>query len=62
MVRIASNTNIQDVSSGFRAYSKEAALQLNVTNSYTHTLETIIQAGHNKIAVTSVPINIFFGF
>lgn len=56
VVRIASNTNIPDAPSGFRAYSKEAALQLNVTNSYTYTLETIIQAGHNKIAMTSVPI------
>lgn len=56
VVRIASNTNIPDAPSGFRAYSKEAALQLNVTNNYTYTLETIIQAGHNKIAMTSVPI------
>lgn len=57
VVRIASNTNIPDAPSGFRAYSKEAALQLNVTNNYTYTLETIIQAGHNKIAMTSVPIS-----
>ena len=41
---------------GFRAYSREAALRLNVTNEYTYTLETIIQAGQNKIAMTSVPI------
>lgn len=56
VVRVASNTNIPDAPSGFRAYSKEAALQLNVTNNYTYTLETIIQAGHNKITMTSVPI------
>ncbi|MGB8452466.1 MAG: glycosyltransferase family 2 protein [Anaerocolumna sp.] len=56
VVRMASNTDIPDAPSGFRAYSREAALQLNVTNEYTYTLETIIQAGRNKIALTSVPI------
>ena len=56
VVRVASGTRIPDAPSGFRAYSKEAALRLNVTNNYTYTLETIIQAGHNKIAMTSVPI------
>ena len=56
VVRAASGTNIPDAPSGFRAYSREAALHLNVTNEYTYTLETIIQAGHNKIAMTSVPI------
>ncbi len=56
VVRIASNTKIPDAPSGFRAYSREAALRLNVTNEYTYTLETIIQAGRNKMAITSVPI------
>jgi Glycosyltransferases involved in cell wall biogenesis len=56
IVRMASDTDIPDAPSGFRAYSREAALQLNVINEYTYTLETIIQAGRNKIAVTSVPI------
>lgn len=56
VVRLASGTNIPDAPSGFRAYSKEAALRINVTNKYTYTLETIIQAGHNKIAMTSIPI------
>lgn len=56
VVRVASGTDIPDAPSGFRAYSREAALRLNVTNNYTYTLETIIQAGHNKIAMTSVPI------
>src|SRR5207249_2388014 len=41
---------------GFRAISREAALQLNVFNSYTYTLETIIQAGQKGIPITSVPI------
>lgn len=56
VVRIASGTRIPDAPSGFRAYSREAALQLNVVNEYTYTLETIIQAGNNRMAITSVPI------
>lgn len=56
VVRIASNTNIPDAPSGFRALSREAAMQLNVFNSYTYTLETIIQAGQKGITITSIPI------
>lgn len=56
VVRRASNTDIPDAPSGFRAYSREAAMRLNVVNDYTYTLETIVQAGREKIAVTSVPI------
>lgn len=56
MVRLASNTNVPDAPSGFRAFSRDAAMQLNVFNSYTYTLETIIQAGQKGIAIASVPI------
>ena len=56
VVRKASNTDIPDAPSGFRAYSREAALRMNVINEYTYTLETIVQAGRNKMAITSVPI------
>ena len=56
VVRVASGTDIPDAPSGFRAYSREAALRLNVVNEYTYTLETIIQAGNNKTAMTSVTI------
>jgi len=56
VVRKASNTDIPDAPSGFRAYSRDAALRVNVTNEYTYTLETIVQAGRNKIAMTSVPV------
>lgn len=55
-VRVASGTDIPDAPSGFRAYSREAAMRVNVVNEYTYTLETIIQAGHNKTAITSVPV------
>lgn len=56
VVRKASGSDIPDAPSGFRAYSREAALRLNVTNAYTYTLETIIQAGQDRIAMTSVPV------
>lgn len=56
VVRLASATEVPDAPSGFRAYSREAALRMNVVNEYTYTLETIIQAGRNRIAVASVPI------
>ncbi|MDY3918000.1 MAG: glycosyltransferase family 2 protein [Candidatus Limivivens sp.] len=55
-VRVASHSDIPDAPSGFRAYSRDAAMRMNVTNEYTYTLETIIQAGRNKIAMESVPI------
>ena len=56
VVRIASNTDIPDAPSGFRAISREAAIRLNVFNEYTYTLETIIQAGQRGMAITYVPI------
>lgn len=56
VVRKASNTNIPDAPSGFRAYSREAALRMNIVNDYTYTLEQIVQAGRNKMAIISVPI------
>lgn len=57
VVRKASHTNIPDAPSGFRAFSREAAMRINVVNDYTYTLETIVQAGRAKIAITSVPIH-----
>jgi len=56
VVRKASNSDIPDAPSGFRAFSRESAMRLNVTNEYTYTMETIVQAGREKIAQTSVPI------
>lgn len=56
VVRKASRTDIPDAPSGFRAYSRDAAMHMNVVNEYTYTLETIVQAGRNKMAITSVPI------
>lgn len=55
-VRIASNTDIEDAPSGFRAFSRFAARQINVFSEYTYTLETIIQAGQKNIPIKSVAI------
>ncbi len=56
VVSTASNTQLPDVTSGFRALSRDAALKTNVFNDFTYTLETIIQAGHKKETILSVPI------
>ncbi len=58
VVRIASNTDIPDAPSGFRAINKKAAQQLIVFSEYTYTLETIIQAGQKNMAIMSVPIRV----
>lgn len=55
-VRMASGTDIPDAPSGFRAMTRDAAMHINVINDYTYTLETIVQAGREKIPITSVPI------
>ena len=57
VVRRFSDTTIPDVTSGFRAYSREAALQVQVVSKFTYALETIIQAGKMFVAVDSVPIS-----
>lgn len=57
VVRRLSNTNIPDTTSGFRAYSRDAALRLNVFSNYTYTLETIIQAGRKEIPISYVEIS-----
>ena len=57
-VRRLSYASVPDAPSGFRAISREAAMQLNVFNSYTYTLETLIQAGNKNITTQSVPIRV----
>jgi len=56
VVRIFSSTDIPDVTSGFRAITRNAAMQINIFNKYTYTLEMIIQAGLRGMSITSVPI------
>src|SRR4030065_1187017 len=55
VVRVASGTRIPDAPSGFRAFSREAALRTNIVSGYTYTLETIIQAGHKPLSNTPRP-------
>ena len=54
IVRYLSGSNIPDVTTGFRAYSREAALRLNIISDYTYTLETIIQAEKSNLAVENI--------
>ncbi len=56
IVRKASGAEVPDATSGFRAISKDAALGLFVTNEFTYTLETIIQAGSARMKIDAVPI------
>lgn len=58
VVRSISRTDVRDAPSGFRAISRDAAMRLNVFSKYTYTLETIIQAGQEGMAVLSVPIRV----
>jgi len=58
VVRQFSGTDVPDTTSGFRAYSAEAAMKLHVFNRYTYTLETIIQAGLMNMRITHVPIEV----
>jgi glycosyltransferase involved in cell wall biosynthesis len=55
VVRLASGTRLPDVTSGFRAFSREAAMRLNVLSDFTYTLETIIQVGTDRLAIEHVP-------
>jgi len=56
VVRQASDTDVPDTTSGFRAYNREAAIQMAVVSKFTYTLETIIQAGKLLVAVSDVPV------
>ena len=56
VVRQASSTSVPDTASGFRAYNREAAIQMQVVSKFTYTLETIIQAGKMLVAIDHVPI------
>lgn len=56
IVRFFSGVDVPDAVSGFRAFSREAALQMNVVSPFSYTIETIIQAGKKQMATKSVPI------
>jgi glycosyltransferase involved in cell wall biosynthesis len=56
VVNVAAGTNIPDAASGFRAYSRRAAMSINVVTDFSYTMETIISAGRKRLAITHVPI------
>ncbi|MCI0696947.1 glycosyltransferase family 2 protein [candidate division KSB1 bacterium] len=56
VVRHVSGTDVPDATSGFRAYTREAALRLNIISKFTYTLETIIQAGKKNIALSHIKV------
>jgi glycosyltransferase involved in cell wall biosynthesis len=56
VVRQVSNTSVPDTTSGFRAYTREAALRMTIVSEFSYTLESIIQAGKKRMAIGHVPV------
>ncbi|HET8671466.1 MAG TPA: glycosyltransferase family 2 protein [Candidatus Saccharimonadales bacterium] len=56
VLNLAAGTKIPDAPSGFRAYSRDAAMQLNIVTRFSYAMETIIQAGHKNMSIVSIPI------
>lgn len=56
VVNRAAGTDIPDAASGFRAYSRESLMRLNIVTTFSYCMETIIQAGHKRLKLASVPI------
>jgi glycosyltransferase involved in cell wall biosynthesis len=56
VVRQVSNTNVPDTTSGFRAYTRDAALRMTIVSDFSYTLESIIQAGKKRMAIAHVPV------
>jgi glycosyltransferase involved in cell wall biosynthesis len=56
VVRMLSETDVRDPVSGFRAFSREAAMKMNILSPFSYTIETVIQAGKKHITIKSVPI------
>jgi glycosyltransferase involved in cell wall biosynthesis len=58
VVRQVSNTTVPDTTSGFRAYTREAALRMTIVSEFSYTLESIIQAGKKRMAIAHVPVTV----
>jgi glycosyltransferase involved in cell wall biosynthesis len=58
VVRQVSNTSVPDTTSGFRAYTREAALRMTIISEFSYTLESIIQAGKKRMAIAHVPVSV----
>ena len=58
VLRLLSSTPVEDAPSGFRAFSRQAAMRINVFDNYTYTMETLLQANAKGLKVLSVPIRV----
>ncbi len=58
VLRKVSGTNIEDAASGFRVYSRNALLRLNIYSSFSYCMESLIQLGLNNFKISSIKINI----
>ena len=58
ILRLLSSTQVEDAPSGFRAFSKHAAIRINIFDNYTYTMETLLQANAKGLKITSVPIRV----
>lgn len=58
VMRLVSSTTVPDATSGFRAFSREAAFKINIFDNYTYTLETIIQAKAKGLEIVSIPVRV----
>ncbi|MDO8108558.1 glycosyltransferase family 2 protein [Isoptericola sp. b441] len=56
VVNAAADTELPDAASGFRAYSRASLLRLNVVTEFSYCMETIIQAGHKRLRIASIPV------
>lgn len=56
IVNWAANTTLPDAASGFRAYSRDSLMRLNIITRFSYAMETIIQAGNKQMAIVSIPI------
>ena len=56
VVQQVSGTRVPDTTSGFRGYTREAALRMTIVSEFSYTLESIIQAGKKRMAVAHVPV------
>ena len=57
VVNLAAGTDLPDAASGFRAYSRQSLLELNLVTTFSYCMETIIQAGNKRLAITSIPVD-----
>ena len=57
VVNIAASTELPDAASGFRAYSRESLIRLNLVTKFSYTMETIIQAGNKRMKIVSIPVD-----